>query len=739
MSRTLPSFIFCFFILSFHIACKKDRNPSSDELAQEKLNQDAEANHSIVEGVGNLFIEQELIPNSVSQLIIKQAYEKDTIAYYGSVTSSGKLSSINAIVVSKNRNTSLLVSEFHPETSSSLYYSIINDKKSRLVLEVKQYEGNLEQASILEYDWVNNTSKTVSSVLLRLGKEVGVYTLSELTPRASESNCSQPQPSDDISKLVDNHLQHFECTGGSDLNKYWSLMEKVKNNVKYAEEKADLEFIQESSKTLKKVTAQSGPNFTKFKFERTKLFSILKSIEKLLEKVKNKDLNVSLIPFAQASDYNYDEFTDEHIKIVFSLEDRDSKLPLTNIALNVHLQLIDKAKNEIVYEATEFNSPVNGLLTFKIDPLKEDLTEYSELTARYFFSHEPNKKLEIPISLKFIKPEIILFAGNNQIGAPRQLLNSPVTVKVQDNQGSIKRPLEGWEIIWSVKTGGGTLAAATSLTNEQGVAQMRWTLGAEGLQTLEVSAKNQDGTLIGGSPIIFSATVTVFNISGVQVIPSKYFEQDNSGAVHSNAIPISITYTGPNPSEIAVTTSGKLPAAGDWKSINANNGKVSYTYNANYSDMPNRSYWELSAWLRVGENSYSIPVKAYYSYIVSYSPTITTYPQLGAAISGIPTSIIGGGIKLHPTITFSNDGGAACGSGKSMSQLALSYTDGGIANPPLANVIQAGYGKTRFYASDGTLVEELRPAAFQFYMRRCGAVGDDSYHKKIRYVEVFFY
>jgi hypothetical protein len=65
--------------------------------------------------------------------------------------------------------------------------------------------------------------------------------------------------------------------------------------------------------------------------------------------------------------------------------------------------------------------------------------------------------------------------GNNQVGSPGTVVNSPIRVLVRDGFGN---GVSGVTVNWAVDEGGGNLAAATSVSNATGVATApSWTLG----------------------------------------------------------------------------------------------------------------------------------------------------------------------------------------------------------------------------------------------------------------------
>jgi hypothetical protein len=70
---------------------------------------------------------------------------------------------------------------------------------------------------------------------------------------------------------------------------------------------------------------------------------------------------------------------------------------------------------------------------------------------------------------------IAFSAGNNQVGVPGTPLATPLSARVTNAQGN---PVSGQAVTFSVTRGGGSVAAPTVTTDNDGVAQTTWTLGS---------------------------------------------------------------------------------------------------------------------------------------------------------------------------------------------------------------------------------------------------------------------
>jgi hypothetical protein len=85
-------------------------------------------------------------------------------------------------------------------------------------------------------------------------------------------------------------------------------------------------------------------------------------------------------------------------------------------------------------------------------------------------------------------------------GPANQLLLDSLAVRVRDAHGNLA---PGARVAWAVRTGGGSVASAESVSDAAGVARMAWTLGPADEQTVEAS-------IAGAAPVSFTATTQVY-------------------------------------------------------------------------------------------------------------------------------------------------------------------------------------------------------------------------------------
>lgn len=100
--------------------------------------------------------------------------------------------------------------------------------------------------------------------------------------------------------------------------------------------------------------------------------------------------------------------------------------------------------------------------------------------------------------------KIEIVSGNNQQAAPANKLSDPLKIVAKDENG---QGLEGIKVQWKVKSGNGTLTAANSTTDVNGVAQTEWTLGISGKQEVEAIVNKRGGSAVTGSPLTFKVSL----------------------------------------------------------------------------------------------------------------------------------------------------------------------------------------------------------------------------------------
>ena len=88
-------------------------------------------------------------------------------------------------------------------------------------------------------------------------------------------------------------------------------------------------------------------------------------------------------------------------------------------------------------------------------------------------------------------------AGDNQTFRIKSVLPTPLAVVVKDANNN---PLQGVDVTFSVKTGGGSVSSGSVTTNSSGQASVTWTLGST------AGANPLQASVVNGTPVSFAAT-----------------------------------------------------------------------------------------------------------------------------------------------------------------------------------------------------------------------------------------
>lgn len=141
---------------------------------------------------------------------------------------------------------------------------------------------------------------------------------------------------------------------------------------------------------------------------------------------------------------------------------------------------------------------------------------------------------------------INIFAGDNQTAVAGFAVAIPPAVKVTNSAG---QPACGVTVIFSIRSGNGSVAGANAISNENGIATVgAWTLGAIGGNSLFATLNGASG-----SQVIFVATATAPPGSGVRIVT---FGDSNTD----------VGWSGTNPAIVATayisSAEPRMPASG---------------------------------------------------------------------------------------------------------------------------------------------------------------------------------
>lgn len=428
--------------------CKKPQKPlTAEEQLTKKRKEDALFNSTIIPGAGNVFYEAKLIPNTASQLIFKMDVNGDTLAAYGKINSSGQLDYISSTVLARKGNTELLVTEMFPEVSKSRMYTMVNNTKSSIVVDIDHISKTKLMVSILDLDWTTGTSSVLKTTYINDGAKSGEF----ISFRAGDDrvyNCIEPQPSDDFEKEIDNWLDYFECGFAWDAHLMLtpikdavvSGIDALKALEKYKNQINDLELLKTTYNKITELSNALSGKMKGLRYEKEELKGLLKILQDLLNKLKTEKVEVLLVPFPAGSDLDYDEITDSEIKLSFVITDKNSGLPYTKKPVLIDIAFV-AAGSKVVFLETRPSSTVNGLVTFKFDPTTiPNYLNYTNLTALYSFTQDDFKpSASQPVTLKYIVPKVVFANGGSLPSSMRFVNNQSQSFKIvnQDNRSLV--------------------------------------------------------------------------------------------------------------------------------------------------------------------------------------------------------------------------------------------------------------------------------------------------------------
>ena len=140
--------------------------------------------------------------------------------------------------------------------------------------------------------------------------------------------------------------------------------------------------------------------------------------------------------------------------------------------------------------------------------------------------------------------EVLVISGDLQTGTVGQELAQPLVVKVVDDAG---RPVRDQLVNFRVIEGGGSVFAGSAITNKNGIAQERWTLGTVAGDTQRVEARAVDpGTGAALVFAVFRAVGTAGTASSVTPVGAST-RAGEAGEVVPDSLAVRVTDASGNP------------------------------------------------------------------------------------------------------------------------------------------------------------------------------------------------
>ena len=140
---------------------------------------------------------------------------------------------------------------------------------------------------------------------------------------------------------------------------------------------------------------------------------------------------------------------------------------------------------------------------------------------------------------------VFIVSGDNESATVGTELPAPVVVRVTDDDG---HAIPGQLVNFHVVSGNGSVFAGSSITNEQGEARERWTLGTVAAQEQTLEARAVDAT--SGQALVFATFhATALPDAGILSVVSGDAQSFDAGAVAAESLTVRVLdkYNNPVP------------------------------------------------------------------------------------------------------------------------------------------------------------------------------------------------
>ena len=270
------------------------------------------------------------------------------------------------------------------------------------------------------------------------GKGVAEFSSFRLTDQFDPRvfNCVQPQPADNIDKQLENHLDYLTCGLWMDVFDVIApqikvielYIESLKNSNDYRNDGEELNRFQAMYNKTREILGAINDKISGYKIETTALTGLLKALEDRINQLKEKtQTEVVLVPLELATDAEYDEVTDNEIKLTFTLTEKSTGLPYIKSPIAIDFALVKSNTSDAYVIKTVYSNIVNGLVVFKFDPATvPELRTMSSVSAMFAFSKDDwSPQFVRNITLKWVNP-IAVLKGGSSIPIPLKYVNGEI-------------------------------------------------------------------------------------------------------------------------------------------------------------------------------------------------------------------------------------------------------------------------------------------------------------------------
>lgn len=177
------------------------------------------------------------------------------------------------------------------------------------------------------------------------------------------------------------------------------------------------------------------------------------------------------------------------------------------------VRLLDGENNPIPDEDLRWERKVgNGSLEIITSTTDED----GKVTANFIVGTDqehivsvtvPGTNVQVEMIIKRLQKNLVIFGGDNQTAVIGETINNRLEVKLEDEDG---RGLPNETIVWELIGGDGELTIISEITNNSGIAQAQYVMGARRFHNIKATFEEQE---------------VIFNLEREYIAPVLKFEE----------------------------------------------------------------------------------------------------------------------------------------------------------------------------------------------------------------------
>jgi hypothetical protein len=423
LATLLTLFVFIYSCSKKNDAAAASKTPG--EILADELKADSTNNCNVLSGTGSMVYEQALVASTPSQVISTVDYNQDTVGFFGKINTTSQLQYVHTMVINKKGGAKQIVTEAFPDVSKIRTYNIVNNVKSRFVIETQYLNSTDFMVSILDYNWTTNTSTSLSSIYYSNGVKIsaGINNRKVIMTDPSGApglyNTQPPAPTDNLESNLDKVLAWFASLQAVPGVAFITDLGTAANNV------AKLPAYQSNAPDLSQVVTDvnaSNAESSSLSAIWQKLTGVKTSIKKqsfkkfqsFWQETFPKGVEVALSTDLSKSVINYDEVVDANGVLAAQAVIKGTTTPYTTQPMYVDFNLVVPGTTTSVFKITLATLAIDGTIKLLFNPLTiANISQYPQLEMQYGFTQDKGSALQKQtFTFAFVKPKALFSDGS---------------------------------------------------------------------------------------------------------------------------------------------------------------------------------------------------------------------------------------------------------------------------------------------------------------------------------------